>query len=395
MSHFFEFSAASGTFVDGANIAAAPASTNYDGNLVTSEAGSLTNAAFNNFLHTADNTQPFIFSGVFRKSSTAAYLQIGNVSYGHDIRIIWSSSTLGRAKLGTMWRGDVIWGDAGVELPFADGDFVPFVIRGVWSSATTYAIDFFIGSNKYSGTLNTDPAHTPDRIAWSNNVMKMRFENITLDDTACTALLASQLAVNAAPSFPGPNIGNQTGSVGTSYSLNIASKFNDSDALTFSAVGTWPAGITVSGAGLISGTPTTAGTYSTLKVRATDTAAQTVDSDTFSFTISAVGNASASGGTGTGTGTGSGGAATGGATGTGSFTSDVLVNNTGTVLASTTVYWSWWQGAIGATPTSLTHGSSVTNASGIFTAASLPTGAGFMLARDSSGATVYYQPGTI
>ena len=103
----------------------------------------------------------------------------------------------------------------------------------------------------------------------------------------------------------------------------------------------------------------------------------------------------APGGTGTSTGSGSGGTATGGAAGTGSFTSDVLVNNTGTVLASTTVYWSWWQGAIGATPTSLTHGSSVTNASGIFTAASLPTGAGFMLARDSSGATVYYQPGTI
>ncbi len=108
-----------------------------------------------------------------------------------------------------------------------------------------------------------------------------------------------------------------------------------------------------------------------------------------------VGDGSAGGGTGTSTGSGSGGTATGAAGGTGSFTSDVLVNNTGTVLASTTVYWSWWQGAIGATPTSLTHGSSVTNASGIFTVASLPTGAGFMLARDASGATVYYQPGTI
>ena len=106
-------------------------------------------------------------------------------------------------------------------------------------------------------------------------------------------------------------------------------------------------------------------------------------------------NASDPGGTGISTGSGSGGTATGAAGGTGSFTSDVLVNNTGTVLASTTVYWSWWQGAIGATPTSLTHGSSVTNASGIFTVASLPTGAGFMLARDASGATVYYQPGTI
>lgn len=93
---------------------------------------------------------------------------------------------------------------------------------------------------------------------------------------------------NSPPTFTGPNIGNQTGTVGTALtSNNIASKFSDTDALTFSAVGTWPPGVTVSSAGVISGTPTTAGTYSGLSVRATDTAAQTVDSDTFTFTISA------------------------------------------------------------------------------------------------------------
>ena len=98
----------------------------------------------------------------------------------------------------------------------------------------------------------------------------------------------AQAAGNAAPTFPGPNIGNQTGTVGTALSgNNVASKFADSDALTFSAVGSWPPGVTVSSTGVISGTPTTAGTYSGLAVRATDTAAQTVDSDTFSFTIGA------------------------------------------------------------------------------------------------------------
>ena len=97
-----------------------------------------------------------------------------------------------------------------------------------------------------------------------------------------------QAAGNAAPTFPGPNIGNLSGTVGTALtSNNVASKFSDTDALTFSAVGTWPPGVTVSSAGVISGTPTTAGTYASLKVRATDTAAQTVDSDTFSFTINA------------------------------------------------------------------------------------------------------------
>lgn len=91
---------------------------------------------------------------------------------------------------------------------------------------------------------------------------------------------------NAAPTFPGPNIGNLTGAVGVALSANdVHAKFSDVDALTFSAVGSWPPGVTVSSAGVISGTPTTAGTYSALKVRATDTAAQTVDSDTFTFTI--------------------------------------------------------------------------------------------------------------
>lgn len=113
---------------------------------------------------------------------------------------------------------------------------------------------------------------------------------------------------NAAPTFPGPNIGNQTGTVGTALSLNVASKFSDTDALTFSAIGTWPAGVTVSSAGLISGTPATAGTYATLKVRATDTASQTVDSDTFSFTIAAAAS--------------------------GTITTPPLKNNTGALLAS-------------------------------------------------------------
>lgn len=94
---------------------------------------------------------------------------------------------------------------------------------------------------------------------------------------------------NAAPTFTGPNIGNLTGAVGVALSANdVHAKFSDGDALTFSAVGSWPPGVTVSSAGVISGTPTTAGTYSSLKVRATDTIAQTVDSDTFSFTIASV-----------------------------------------------------------------------------------------------------------
>ncbi len=108
------------------------------------------------------------------------------------------------------------------------------------------------------------------------------------------------------------------------------------------------------------------------------------------------GNASAPGGTGTSTGSGSGGTATGGAAGTGSFTSDGMENNTGAgLLASTPVIWTWYQGAIGAAPTSTTHGTGTTNSGGILSLPGLPTGVGFLLVRTADSTGVYYQPGTV
>lgn len=115
------------------------------------------------------------------------------------------------------------------------------------------------------------------------------------------------------------------------------------------------------------------------------------------------GDASASGGTagtatsgtGTSTGSGIGGAAAGGAGG--SFVSDAMENNTGAgLLASTSVSWTWYQGAIGAAPTSTTHGTGTTSAAGVLTIASgLPAGAGFLLVRTADASGVYYHPGTI
>lgn len=134
----------------------------------------------------------------------------------------------------------------------------------------------------------------------------------TPGDKPTTQLVVSLSPVagaNTTPTFSGPNIGAQSGTEGVALSSNtVSDSFSDSDALTFSAIGTWPVGVTVSSGGVISGTPTTAGTYAALKVRATDTAAQTVDSDTFSFTIAAAG--------------------------AGTITTPALKNNTGTVLAS-------------------------------------------------------------
>lgn len=107
-------------------------------------------------------------------------------------------------------------------------------------------------------------------------------------------------------------------------------------------------------------------------------------------------NGTATGATLTGTSSLTAGAATGGSGATGSFTTDAMENNTGAgLLANTAVAWTWYQGSIGAAPTSTAHGTGTTNASGVLTVSGLPTGAGFLLVRTTDSSGVYYQPGTV
>lgn len=86
------------------------------------------------------------------------------------------------------------------------------------------------------------------------------------------------------------------------------------------------------------------------------------------------------------------GTATGGS-GTGSFTTQAMENNSGAgLLVSTAVSWTWYEGTIGSAPTSTTHGAGTTNASGVLAAPGLPLAPGFILATDGVG--VYYEAGT-
>ena len=77
------------------------------------------------------------------------------------------------------------------------------------------------------------------------------------------------------------NPGNQTGTVGTAVSLQLSAT-GGTPPYTWSATGL-PAGLTISSSGLISGTPTTAGT-STVTATVRDSASQT-GSTSFTFTI--------------------------------------------------------------------------------------------------------------
>lgn len=131
------------------------------------------------------------------------------------------------------------------------------------------------------------------------------------DSTVATSAQFTTSAANTSPSFTGPNIADISGTEAVALTpVDVSARFFDSESgLTFSAVGSWPAGVTVSSAGVISGTPTTAGTYASLQVRATDAGSLTADSNAFSITVAAPAVA-------------------------GINVTDPLKNNTGTVLAS-------------------------------------------------------------
>jgi hypothetical protein len=83
------------------------------------------------------------------------------------------------------------------------------------------------------------------------------------------------------------NPGSRTATVGTAVSLQISASSTNGGSLTYAATGL-PTGLSISSStGLISGTPTTAGTYSTT-VTATDSTGAT-GSATFTWTVSTSG----------------------------------------------------------------------------------------------------------
>jgi Putative Ig domain/Cadherin-like domain len=106
----------------------------------------------------------------------------------------------------------------------------------------------------------------------------------TTNPSSCNATLQFPVVVPVPNRVSVTNPGNQTGTVGTAVSLQIqASDSASGQTLTYSATGL-PAGLSIaSSTGLISGTPTTAGT-SSVTVTATDTTGAS-GSASFTWTI--------------------------------------------------------------------------------------------------------------
>jgi serine protease len=100
------------------------------------------------------------------------------------------------------------------------------------------------------------------------------------NDTNSCAI--SHPIVNHGESVTVTSPGNQTGTVGTAVSLQISGSDSAGNSLTYTATGL-PAGLSISSSGLISGTPTTANTYSTTVTATSSTGA--TGSASFTWTI--------------------------------------------------------------------------------------------------------------
>ena len=88
----------------------------------------------------------------------------------------------------------------------------------------------------------------------------------------------------AVANFDGPNIADFAVAKNVPMSRNFSGRFSG-PGLTFSSSGTLPPGLSVSAAGVLSGTPTTVGVYSGIRIIATDSGLNTAQSNAFTITV--------------------------------------------------------------------------------------------------------------
>jgi hypothetical protein len=86
--------------------------------------------------------------------------------------------------------------------------------------------------------------------------------------------------------FIGPNIATLTLTVDQAMSpRNFAPRFQSDLALTFTINGTLPTGLSLSSAGVLSGTPTQIGTFFPISITAEDENTDTADSNDFAIVV--------------------------------------------------------------------------------------------------------------
>lgn len=266
-------------------------------------AGSFNNATDLATLVGTSNLTSLVFASQFN-TTTDLHIKVGSAMIGAGVTISGvTTDILGQTRASPPSIGSVMY-TAPAATPVSFSGPVP-TRNGVVGSAASFAnASFFAGSlTPFVYTLQAGvlPAGltlssstgaitgTPTTAGTSSGiVIRATDTNSNTADTNAYSIVIA--ATNASPTFPGV-ISNITGTGGSAITpVNVSGQFSDTDALAYSAspAGTaWPSGLIVnSSTGIISGTVATS-TTTGLKVRATDTASQTVDSNAFSATLAA------------------------------------------------------------------------------------------------------------
>jgi len=229
-----------------------------------------------------DDTDPFGFS-----------VDLKNISSDHPVAINDASDPVLNGSFGTVHHSLIANGTTFTLKP-ADNT----AVKGLAYLSTSSPGDtnaFFVTSTFGSGRVAAwgDSSTIDDGTGQSGNTLYNGWTDGTADNAAlglnATAWLAG--GGSAPGSVAVTNPGTRTGTVGTATSVQVSAS-GGTAPYTWSATGL-PTGLSIGASGLISGTPSAAGTFA-VNVRATDAAGLT-GSASFSWTIGTTGGTCAGG----------------------------------------------------------------------------------------------------
>lgn len=200
---------------------------------------------------------------------------IGQVAVSNSFNIVVSASNNAPVFSGTIPAISALQNSAitpvNVSTFFTDSDALTYSFVGAAPAG--------ISINASTGVISGTPT------ALGTTSIQVRATDTIAQTATSNSFNIVVSATNNPPVFSG-TIPNVSTAQGVAYlGSGAGAFFSDTDAITYSVVGTLPAGMSINAStGVISGTPTATGT-ATIQIRATDTIAQTTDSNSFTITV--------------------------------------------------------------------------------------------------------------
>ncbi|MFA6193158.1 MAG: putative Ig domain-containing protein [Sulfurimonas sp.] len=208
----------------------------------------------------------------------------------------WNTSSANYSTSGTpkVRSGDsdtdnytiTVAGNGGISISINNNDSTYNLVANVYSGSTCSgaALQSVNVNHGNTQTITINPvANAQTYSLWLVGNNSSHSTDYTLSG------LFTVVAAETPPTFTG-TIPSQTATISSAFTFNASTYFTQTngDAITYSNSGTLPAGVTLnSTTGVLSGTPTTIGTYSNIIITATDNDGST-NSNSFTFTVQPV-----------------------------------------------------------------------------------------------------------